>query len=256
MSTHSSTQKKSTSTGRNKKIGAVSGARKTSEGVAVDHFPQARIKELEHQVSDLKRRLDELRKAKNTTIIKKDKEYISTGTPHIVCNSTTATGKPDLPEDQKERTSSLDTEQLQDKVQESNQEVKTLQENIAALKELHKAELEELKKEVEKQAKQSDSSLAAELEIVKRQNQELQDENKLLRSKGIDLQLQVDDLLEALSKKEAEWCSKEEKLMLEIKTSWGEKYQKWMAQTEQKMEELQTANDLLKRMLLEKEKPG
>ena len=107
--------------------------------------------QLEHQVSDLKRRLDELRKAKNTTIIKKDKEYISTGTPHIVCNSTTATGKPDLPEDQKERTSSLDTEQLQDKVQESNQEVKTLQENIAALKELHKAELEELKKEVEKQ---------------------------------------------------------------------------------------------------------
>lgn len=71
--------------------------------------------------------------------------------------------------------------------------------------------------ELNLQAKQSDSSLAAELEIVKRQNQELQDENKLLRSKGIDLQLQVDDLLEALSKKEAEWCSKEEKLMLEVK---------------------------------------
>ena len=38
----------------------------------------------------------------------------------------------------------------------------------------------------------------------------------MLHSKGIDLQLQVDDLLEELSRKEAEWCSKEEKLMLEV----------------------------------------
>lgn len=78
----------------------------------------------------------------------------------------------------------------------------------------------------------------------------------MLHSKGIDLQLQVDDLLEELSRKEAEWCSKEEKLMLEIKTSWGEKYQKWMTQTEQKIDELQKANDLLKSMLLDKEKSG
>ncbi|KAL9965288.1 hypothetical protein ACROYT_G029063 [Oculina patagonica] len=244
------TQKKSTSTGRNKKVVA---ARKTSEGAVVDHFAQARIKELEHQVLDLKRRLDELRKAKNTTIIKKDKEYITTGTPHL--GESTSTGSPDLPECHKERTGSVEVE-LKSKVQESNQEVKKLQENIATLKELHKAELEELKREVEKQAKESDLSLTAELEKVKQQNRELQEENKLLRSKELDLQLQVNDLLEELSKKEAEWCSKEEKLMLEIKTSWGEKYQKWMAQTEQKIEELQTANDLLKGMLLEKDKPG
>jgi len=248
------TRKKSTSSGRGKTFGTASGTRKTSEGVSVDSFSQARIKELEHQVSDLKRRLDELRKAKNTTIIKKNKEYITTGTPHAVGEST-STGSPDLPEHRKERTRSLDVD-LQSKMQESNQQVNTLHENIAALKELHKVELEELKREVEKQAKESDSTLAAELEKVKQQNKELQEENKLLHSKGIDLQLQIDDLLEELSRKEAEWCSKEEKLMLEIKTSWGEKYQKWMAQTEQKIEELQRANDLLKGMLLDKEKSG
>lgn len=146
--------------------------------------------------------------------------------------------------------------ELQSKMQESNQQVKTLHENITALKEMHREELEELKREVEKQARESDSTLVAELEKVKQQNKELQEENKLLHSKGIDLQLQIDDLLEELSRKEAEWCSKEEKLMLEIKTSWGEKYQKWMAQTEQKIEELQRANELLKGMLLDKEKPG
>ena len=96
--------------------------------------------QLEHQVSDLKRRLDELRKAKNTTIIKKDKEYITTGTSHVV--ESASTGSPD-PEHRKERTRSLDAE--------NNQQVKTLHENIAALKELHRAELEELQREVEKQ---------------------------------------------------------------------------------------------------------
>ena len=33
------------------------------------------------------------------------------------------------------------------------------------------------------------------------------------------LQLRIDDLLEELSKKEAEWCSKEEKLILEVQSN-------------------------------------
>lgn len=41
--------------------------------------------------------------------------------------------------------------ELQSKMQESNQQVKTLHENIAALKEMHREELEELKREVAKQ---------------------------------------------------------------------------------------------------------
>lgn len=50
MSTQTSPQKKSTSTGKSKKIVAASGARKTSEGVGVDHFAQARIKEVQKAV--------------------------------------------------------------------------------------------------------------------------------------------------------------------------------------------------------------
>ena len=42
--------------------------------------------------------------------------------------------------------------ELQSKImQESEQQVKTLHENIAALKEMHRAELDELKREVERQ---------------------------------------------------------------------------------------------------------
>ena len=35
----------------------------------------------------------------------------------------------------------------------------------------------------------------------------------------MNLQLRIDDLLEELSKKEAEWCSKEEKLILEVQSN-------------------------------------
>lgn len=229
-------------------------ARKSSEGVVGDHFSQTRIKELEQQVADLKKRLDELRKAKNTTIIKKDKEYISTGTPNTSPIGA-STGSPGLSDYHREKATFSDTAPP-NKRQEGNAGIKELQEIIASLKELHRAELEELKKEVENQARQSDLNLAAELEKLKLENEELREETELLRTKETELQLQVDNLLEELSRKEAEWCSKEEKLMLEIKTSWGQKYQKWMAQTEQKIEELQVANDFLKRALQEKNNPG
>ena len=66
------------------------------------------------------------------------------------------------------------------------------------------------------QAKQADSSMAAELERLGNQNRELQQENEELKSKTTELQLRVEELLEELSKKEAEWCTKEEKLLLEV----------------------------------------
>lgn len=40
---------------------------------------RARVKELEDEVKSLKTKLDELRKAKNTTLIKKEKEFVTTG---------------------------------------------------------------------------------------------------------------------------------------------------------------------------------
>ena len=33
--------------------------------------------------------------------------------------------------------------------------------------------------------------------------------------------------------------------VMQLKTQWGEKYQRWMVQTEQKIEELQAANNFL-----------
>lgn len=176
---------------------------------------------------------------------------MTTSVPHNGYNSTPK-GTSDADDDHRQVTSSLQA--ASDKsAQGSIEEMEDQQDNIAALKEMHRAEIEELRKEVERQAKQVDSNTAAELEILKKRNGELLEENEKLTLKTTELQLRVDELLEELSKKEAEWCSREEKLLLEGKTSWGEKYQKWMAQTEQKIEELTAANNFL-RTLLEKEK--
>ena len=45
-----------------------------------------KVKELESEVKSLKTKLDELRKAKNTTLIKKEKEFVSTGVPQRQSN--------------------------------------------------------------------------------------------------------------------------------------------------------------------------
>lgn len=66
------------------------------------------------------------------------------------------------------------------------------------------------------QARQSESDFVSDLENLKKQNRDLKEENELLNAKTVTLQLRIDDLLEELSKKEAEWCSKEEKLILEV----------------------------------------
>ena len=67
------------------------------------------------------------------------------------------------------------------------------------------------------QAKASeDPSVADEIIKLRKQNKELLKENEELKSKTTELHLQIGDLMDMLSRKEAEWCSKEEKLKVEV----------------------------------------
>ena len=104
--------------------------------------------QLEEQVSDLKKRLEELRKAKSTTIIKKDKTYVASGAPHKLCdNATKRTAE--LHDSHRQGTASLESTEKNE--ERSQQDVENQQDYIARLKEMHRAEIEELRKEVEKQ---------------------------------------------------------------------------------------------------------
>lgn len=191
-----------------------------------------RIKELEGEVACLKRRLDELRKAKNTTILKREREVIEVGLPF---------GKRDSPITEKENADIK--RKLQQLENENAHEIEALQKKF-------EAEIGDLKKN----SKNLECNHMEELLFLRNRNESLENENVVLTAQNQDLMARVDSLITELSEKEAHWCDLEENLNLKIKMSWGEKYKEWMDATEAKIEELQKTNQLL-RTYLKKSKP-
>ncbi|XP_071958299.1 uncharacterized protein [Antedon mediterranea] len=181
---------------------------------------KGRVKELENLVSSLKKRLEELRKAKSTTVLKKEKEYISTANPK---HQKSRSSKPDATLEQK-------LEQL--KIQHEKEIRKLMERKPVEVKCNH---LEEI------------SKLKAQNESLERKTEELEHKNEDLKEENNSLLHKFEELFTELSIKEAHWCEKEEQLNLKLKLQWGEKYREWMAVTEAKISELQAANDLLRR---------
>lgn len=173
-----------------------------------------RVKELEDEVTSLRKRLDELRKAKNTTVLKREREVLEVGTPFSKRETTVKTAP----------------QNRGDKHQEDMEE----------LRKKFAAEIELLKKQ------ESSCNHEIELEALRRQVSSLEADNAALVIENTDLKDRVTSLVTELSIKEAKWCENEEKLKIEINRSWGEKYREWMEKTESKIEELQQTNTLLR----------
>ncbi|KAJ8034842.1 hypothetical protein HOLleu_21850 [Holothuria leucospilota] len=204
-----------------------------------------RVRELETEVSSLKKRLDELRKAKNTTVLKKEKEYVTS---------------------RKYQSSMVRSPRNQtDATSGDNGKVIKMQENhnaeLKKLRETHSTEMEKLKEQYEKlldsQKKFHLQTTACDHEPQLKELREkvgrLQEENATLRStnsdleaENVDLRSKFEELFTELSLKEAQWCEKEEQLNMKLKLQWGEKYREWMEATEKKIADLQKANDLLR----------
>ncbi|CAH1263512.1 Hypp2723 [Branchiostoma lanceolatum] len=155
-----------------KNSGSPSGER-ASEARTNGAFLKNRVKELEEEVVTLKKRLDELRKAKNTTMLKREREVLSVADPF--------SARPAKPADDG-RLAELQ-QKLDSSAAERDKEVAELNRQLEKLKLDHQANMDRLRKE--NQGKQ-------------------------------------------------------------LKTQFSEKYAEWMAATEQKIEELQRANDLLR----------
>ncbi|XP_033641483.1 uncharacterized protein LOC117301562 [Asterias rubens] len=199
---------------------------KAAEGKVDAHFLKNRVEELEAEVLALKKRLDGLRKAKNTTVLKKQKEYVSSS----------------------EARSTLDPK------------ISDLQRKMDDLSLQHKKEMEALKtKHEESLQKRSKTSTPPpcdhekEIKELKTRNKTLNEENEELKLFNNELKMEntemrekFEQLFTELSIKEAQWCEKEEQLNLKMKLQWGEKYREWMEVTEKKIADLQAANDLLR----------
>ncbi|KAK3781197.1 hypothetical protein RRG08_020387 [Elysia crispata] len=196
------------------------------------HLKQ-RVKELEEEVLSLKRRLDELRKAKNTTVLKREREVLEVGAPFGRRDSKT-----------------VDDKEIQKRLSEKD---KLWQKELDDLRKKFAAEMDALRKS-SKDDKDKDCGHETELNFLRHRNEELENDNSALTAQNRELRERVDALLSDLSVKEASWCEMEEKFKLELKRSWGEKYKQWMEETEAKIEELQRTNALL-RTYLKKQRP-
>ncbi|XP_071842321.1 uncharacterized protein [Apostichopus japonicus] len=193
-----------------------------------------RVRELESEVSSLKKRLDELRKAKSTTVLKKEKEYV-TFKQHR---------RP--PGD----SSPVVDKKLSELIQIHNNELKKLED-------AHKADMKRLREEHSSAIKFSQETsvchheqelkeLRSNIKSLEDEKAGLQTQNENLQVENIDLRAKFEELFTELSLKEAQWCEKEEQLNLKLKLHWGEKYREWMEATEKKIAELQKANELLR----------
>ncbi|KAL5020101.1 hypothetical protein ScPMuIL_002993 [Solemya velum] len=196
-----------------------------------------RVKELEEEVTSLKRRLDDLRKAKNQTFLKREREVLEVGTPFS------------------KRTSHTEPK---DSVSQKNGGLQKLNESgtrkeLSEMKQKYENELEEMKQKMAMQPACDHEPVIASL---RSRVKELEDDNAAILLESSDLKDRVGSLMHELGLKEASWCEREEQLKIQIQRSWGEKYREWMEKTEAKLAELQQTNMLLRGYLKNKKPQG
>ncbi|XP_048772391.2 uncharacterized protein LOC125678194 isoform X2 [Ostrea edulis] len=220
-----------------------------------------RVKELEEEIVSLKKRLDELRKAKNTTVLKREREILEVGTPFGRRDSKPTVTAPPPPPAATSKVPADFQKKLEDlKIQleaaEKNHasQMKEAEAKLSNLRGTNSKEMEEMRKkfakdmEALKKAMEKDSECGHKplIEALQQQLLELQADNAALLMENSDLKDKVNSLVTELSIKEATWCETEEKLKIELNKEWGEKYKAWMERTESKIHELQEANTMLR----------
>ncbi|KAI6646146.1 hypothetical protein LOD99_9419 [Oopsacas minuta] len=237
---------------------------------------------LENENSELRYRLDSLRRAKNQLIIKREKvpicHSIRTSSPSLETQSITedSAHPVDLLSDREdlqlrelelERLWQLRQEEVErNLIREHEEEIQQLQRDNIELRgaveqtRLEKSELiadfeiKEVKwlQEIQQLETKCNSTIDSDYQDLGEKCRELR---KLLREK----ELRADNLLAenshlraTLDKREEEWRVREEELSLELRNAWGKRYHEWITKAERKMQELQEMNQILQNMVEKK----
>ena len=233
---------------------------------------------LESENSELRYRLDSLRKAKNQLIIKREKAPINAFpfVQTLPVPSPLSQGSRDqlsLEEEELElRLFELERawrERLEETecnlLREHEREVQLLEREKGELKgelEIVRIEKGELVRELEnKESKwleevQRLESTVSECKREEGSYEELILECRELRKLVRDQELRVENLLAenchlrgTMGKREEEWKVREEELSLELRNAWGQRYHEWITKAERKMQELQEMNQILQDMM-------
>ena len=251
-----------------------------------DRSLREQLQLLENENSELRYRLDSLRKAKNQLIIKREKipSYTSLrSSSHSLPSETRAqsqenilppgvadqlppeTGDIELRLLELERTWQLRQEEVErNLIREHEEEIQQLQRDNTELRD----ELEQTR--IEKSELVSDFTMkeAKWLEEIQQlesrcliireegnSQEELVEEYKGMIKQLTDKELRIENLLaenshlrKKINKREEEWRVREEELSLELRNAWGERYHEWITKAERKMQELQDMNQILQDM--------
>jgi len=220
------------------------------------NYYKQKTKDLEGEVSRLKQRLNDLRKAKNSVMIKREREIIHVGHPQ----GKEATKKPAVapapspvaisqPAEATVKTAKY--KELEKERDSLASQVKKLQEERMLLS----RNMVDEKRRAEGYKEELDN-LMERLELKSTQQETKQFENKHresyindLMSENADLRKKNDKLVDDLSVKEAKWLEKEEVYKhneAHLKHGSSDKYAKWVADTEKKIEELRVQNLMLR----------
>lgn len=212
-----------------------------------------KIKELEEEVATLKGRLEDLRKAKNTTITKREREVLEVGFPRRDPKYEAKIAELQKQLRDLEQVKNKEIEELKKKhlkeLEDARSEKKDMEKELDALRKKLAAEMKEMEERLAKQANVKPCNHEEDITRLKKRISDLEADNAALLVENSDLKERVTSLVTELSVKEAKWCEEEEKLKLKVKEGWGERYQQWMEETERKIQELQEANAILRTYL-------
>lgn len=197
---------------------------------AREHALLSKIYELETEVRTLRTRLDELRKAKNTTHIKRERQVIEVKDPREAHGVAEIERLRQLLDDERKR-HAKEIEQL--RLGDSGDEKGRAQPRGAG-----RADALETKCDHEPV-----------LLEMKRRVADMESQNTALALENSELHERLRTLTNELSVKEAKWCEQEEAMKTTLQKKWEQMYLEWMRTTEGKIAELQATNDLLRTML-------
>nr|XP_009859869.1 uncharacterized protein LOC104266094 [Ciona intestinalis] len=243
---------------------------------------KGKVKDLEAEVTKLKQRLEDLRKAKNSTIVKREREVVQVEQPNLGRSAGVETYKykeleRKLAESElRNKNSVRECQELQDRVKAIEEENVKLakdrdmwkskfeqgERDFGLVRETHAAEMERIKAECrEKSAAADDANTELERLRERLEMKAMQEENKHkenhdregfingLMSENADLRTKIESLYNELSVKEAKWLEASDRMNQDLREKWDTKYAAWMTETERRIIELKEANLLLKSAL-------
>ncbi|UJR24050.1 hypothetical protein I4U23_027018 [Adineta vaga] len=221
---------------------------------------KARVVELERQVIDYKVKLDELRRAKATTVVKLEKEYVNTSIPGI-----------NRPERTKPCEKCEEYEKLLENERKSNTQLKKLLEqkdkqstnnsgpctkcnDLKKLLDIEKHNNEQLIEQLKLEKRQTEEERTAKevldqaLDITQNDLAEAKNYCEALRVENEDYKKMYERMRKEHSEKMADLAQREEEAKKQVAT-WEQMYREWMATMERRVNNLQVTNEELQTWL-------